>query len=235
MLPDGTASAPDANAVAWLPFVGAVIGALSGLAGELPARRSHPLGVALAFALSLALSGAIHFDGFADACDALFAPVPVARRLEIFKDPRHGTFALAGALAVGAIWLAALAGIAPAAYPPVLALAGAAARFGAIVHMRYTAHARSTTPSAAFTHRPPIAVLALDVMLVCALVASTGNGWPSGVLATATALVVAALAVAWARGRLDGAVVGDVFGFAIVLAEASALAAFSLSAAAGHP
>jgi adenosylcobinamide-GDP ribazoletransferase len=209
--------------------VGAAIGALSGGGAELVARVSHPLGIATAFALSIVLIGAIHVDGFADSCDALFANVTVAHRLEIFKDPRHGTFALAGFVVLSAVWIAALAGIDPLAYPATLALAAAAARWGTVVHMAHAPHARSDDPSPAFVRRPPLVVLLLGLALLVALVLFAAPSRAAGVVEALTCIVVATLAVAWARTRLAGAVVGDVYGFAIVIAEVSGLAASAVA------
>jgi adenosylcobinamide-GDP ribazoletransferase len=81
---------------------------------------------ALAVASMVMVSGAMAEDALADAADGLFGGQSVARRLEIMKDSRHGTYGVAalclfivlrltglGAVAAsnplsaGAIWLAA--------------------------------------------------------------------------------------------------------------------------------
>ena len=70
-------------ATAWYPAVGLLLGAiLVGLDWGL--RRLWPPGVAAALLLVawVALTGALHLDGFVDCCDALLAPVPRQRRLE---------------------------------------------------------------------------------------------------------------------------------------------------------
>ena len=88
VLPVGRADPPNAAAVAWLPFVGAVGGAIAGVAAAAVGFfSSHALAVAAAFGLTIALTGGIHLDGFLDGCDAFFAGVPAQRRLEILKDP----------------------------------------------------------------------------------------------------------------------------------------------------
>lgn len=222
ILPVGATDAPDAAAAAWLPVVGAVVGGLSGAGAELAAQVSHPLGVATAFALSIALTGAIHVDGFADGCDAFFANVPVARRLEILKDPRHGTFALAGFAVLASLWLAGLASIDARDYPLALAIAATAARWGAVVHMLRARHARSEDAPPAFLRRPPGAVLGIGFVLLALLVAIA----PARGRAAAEALAgiaAATLALAWSRTRLGGAVVGDSYGFAVTIGEVSAL------------
>jgi adenosylcobinamide-GDP ribazoletransferase len=169
------------------------------------------------------LTGAVHVDGFLDGCDALFAPVSVERRLEILKDPRHGSFAVAGFAVVAAVWLAALWSIAPASLPLALACAGASARLGAVVHALYVPYGGAT--ASALTRRPPLPILALGLVLVVAL------AWPlgaRGAVAVVAAFTAAALAIVWIRGRLAGAITGDGYGFAIVVAEVAALVALAV-------
>ena len=50
----------------------------------------------LLLTLWAALSGGLHLDGWADCCDGLLNASAPARRLEIMKDPRLGTFGGAG-------------------------------------------------------------------------------------------------------------------------------------------
>ncbi|MGP6156458.1 MAG: adenosylcobinamide-GDP ribazoletransferase [Vulcanimicrobiaceae bacterium] len=219
--------APDAAALSWLPLVGAVVGALAGLAAEGIAQlANHALAVATAFALVVVLTGAIHIDGFLDGCDAFFASVPAERRLEILKDPRHGTFALAGFAIALALWFAALWSLAPATYPFALAFAGAGARWSSVVHALYVPYGRPNAVTPAFERRPPLAVLALGLALVVAL------AWPFGIrgaAALAVTIVLAALCVGWIRPRLGGGLVGDAYGFTIVVAEIGALAVLALT------
>ena len=117
----------------FLPLVGAVVGALAGTAAWAAALVApHVVAVAVAFGLSIVLTGALHVDGFLDSCDAAFACVSPARRLEIMKDPRHGSFAIAYFAVLCALWLAALSSIDPVRLPLGLAFAGAAARWIAV-------------------------------------------------------------------------------------------------------
>jgi cobalamin synthase len=126
---------PDDGAIAFLPLVGLVIGALSGLGAYGVWLLSH-IGLAaaiVAWLLSIALSGAIHVDGFLDCCDGLFAMAPPERRLEIMRDPRHGTYALVGMAIVTVVWLYALVQIPPDMLPVTLAVTGTFPRWGAVL------------------------------------------------------------------------------------------------------
>jgi cobalamin synthase len=162
-VPVGAAGAPDARALAWLPLVGCAIGALAGVAAwGASFVAPEPFVVATAFAASIVLSGAVHLDGLLDACDALAASVPPERRLEIMKDPRHGTFAVAGFAVVGVWWLAALWSIPPGVLPFALAFSAGTARAAAVLNAYALPYGRTDASARAFASRPPAAVLGLE-------------------------------------------------------------------------
>ena len=115
-LPIGSAPLPPTfrGVAVWLPVVGLIIGLLIslalGLAAQiLPASLCGVIGC-LAW---VAVTGGLHLDGVADCGDGLIVEAPPARRLEIMKDSRLGTFggaALFFILALKAAALGALAG-----------------------------------------------------------------------------------------------------------------------------
>jgi adenosylcobinamide-GDP ribazoletransferase len=213
--------APDARALAWLPFVGALTGALAGTAAYgVASIAPHGLAVATAFAATIVLTGAIHLDGFLDGCDAFFASTTPQRRLEILKDPRHGTYALAGLAVLAVVWLAAFAPLRPADYPFALAFAGGASRWSAVVHAAWVPYGRPATPSSALATRPPWPLLFAGLVLVIVLATLCGA---NGARALAVAIALGAACVLWIRARLGGGLVGDAYGFAIVVAETGAL------------
>ncbi len=216
ILPAGFAGAPRSGALAALPFVGIAIGGLAGTLGWLanfvvPA----PLAIVVAFAASLVLSGAIHLDGFLDACDALFASVPAERRFEILKDPRHGTFALAGLAIVVPAWLGAIAVIPPAAWPWSLAFCAGAARAAAVANAVRFPYAGG--------ERPNIIALALAVL------AGAACCWlhPWLALLLIPAFAVALLIGNWCASRLDGVLVGDCYGAIVVVLDVTLLASIA--------
>ncbi len=85
------------NAVAFLPYIGIVLGAILG-AAQMGLASLFPTSVAAAMTLGLwlLLTGALHFDGWLDSCDGLFGGYTVERRLEIMRDSRVGAFGVAG-------------------------------------------------------------------------------------------------------------------------------------------
>jgi adenosylcobinamide-GDP ribazoletransferase len=55
-----------------------------------------PVNAALIVIASLAISGAIHLDGFADTCDGFYGDRPKEKILEIMRDSRVGAMGVAG-------------------------------------------------------------------------------------------------------------------------------------------
>jgi len=171
-------------------------------------------------AIPILLSGAIHLDGFLDSCDALFATVPVNRRLEIFKDPHHGTFALAG-LAILTVWMAAaLSAIDAAHLAAVLAFSGATARLAGVSNALFVPYARlDATP--VLSQRPPFVPLAIEAIVL--LLAGWLTAGLIGIALVPGAIVTSIGAGALLKRRLGGGLVGDVYGFLIVSLEAALL------------
>jgi adenosylcobinamide-GDP ribazoletransferase len=94
-----------AESARYFPAVGTVVGVLGGLvllAGGLPAQGA----VFLAMLATVLVTGALHEDGLCDAADGIFGGNSPARRLEIMRDSRMGSYgALALWFALTARWL----------------------------------------------------------------------------------------------------------------------------------
>jgi adenosylcobinamide-GDP ribazoletransferase len=232
ILPAGRAGAPGAAALAWLPLVGGVTGALAGGVAQLALPIvGHPVAVALAFALSIALTGAIHIDGFLDASDALGASVTPERRREILKDPRHGTFAVANFVAASALWLAAIAALDPGRLALGMAAAAAAARW-AVIWLAYgTPSASGGTLAGATARRPPVMIFGLMALLVFGLAYAYA---PRAAPVPLAGLAVL-LGAPFARTRLGGTLGGDLYGAGIVCAEILVLLVLGPAGASGMP
>ena len=226
MLPAGVTGAPDAVALAWLPLVGIVLGTIAGgLAWAIGRIAPEPFVVAAAFSANIILSGAVHVDGFLDACDALVASVPPQRRLEIMKDPRHGTFAVAGFAAVAVWWIAALLGVPAATLPWALAFSGGASRLAAVLNAYRLPYGRAGASATVFATRPPWPLLCVAAIVLVAIALGAHAPWwiLVGVVAAGFALV---LGEAAAR-RLGGVLVGDVYGATIVVLDVAVLTAIA--------
>lgn len=195
------------GAVALLPLVGLVIGVLSALGVVVAWGVTGSFGIAVlaAWALPIGLSGAIHIDGFLDSCDGLFAMAPPEKRLEIMRDPHHGTYAIVGMAILSAFWLYALSEFSATILPLVIAFTAVASRWAAIC---------SKFRLAAL---PGIAIAAaLGLLLAKA-------GYPrmglSVFICVLAAFLVALLVELFARSRLGGKLTGDCYGAAIVVTE----------------
>jgi adenosylcobinamide-GDP ribazoletransferase len=216
--------APDALVLSFLPLIGAIIGALAGAAGYGAWMLTHSLlwTTLSAWIACIALSGAIHVDGFLDCCDGLFAMAPVERRLEILRDPHHGTYALVGMTMLGAVWIGALYGFDPAHLPLVLAFSGSLARLCAMLNAWIYPYARSGAITRAFVSRPSFGIVAFGAVLVGVL------AWfvQPAALSIVPCAALVSLALGWASARrLGGGLTGDVYGALVVLTEVFVLIA----------
>jgi adenosylcobinamide-GDP ribazoletransferase len=91
-----TARSPG-KSLAWFPLVGAGLGAVLALTfSGLRPFFSNEVSSTLLVGLWVLLTGALHLDGFSDACDGLFVAAEPARRLEILHDVHLGTFGTVG-------------------------------------------------------------------------------------------------------------------------------------------
>jgi adenosylcobinamide-GDP ribazoletransferase len=220
---------PGSGALAALPVVGAVLGAAAGAAGWAAARTlPEPCGAAVSLAALAILSGAIHDDGFLDGCDAFFASTSPERRLEILKDPRHGTFAVVGFTSIASLTLAALAAIPPARYPAVLAFAAATARAAAVTGAFVFPGARGARERPHFA-RDAGSLTALGASLGVLAACSIGFG-RRGIAFVPGAVVLALGTERWICGRIGG-LVGDAYGFAITIVSSMTIVAVSSAVA----
>ncbi len=131
------------RATRYYPLVGLLIGSLGAVVLVLAARwLALPVAVLLSLAATLAATGAFHEDGLADAADGLWGGLTVARRLEIMRDSRIGTY---GAVTLGtvlALKVALLASLTPAQAAWVLLLGHALGRMAAVHVIATTRYAR---------------------------------------------------------------------------------------------
>lgn len=142
-----------ARAAAYLPLVGWVVGlagaaALSLLALVLPAS----LAVILAMALTIRLTGALHEDGFADACDGLGGGWDKAQILAIMKDSHIGSYGAIGIvlmLLAKAAALIELASAIPGSAAIALLVAHPLSRLAATAVLHALPYARSDASSKA--------------------------------------------------------------------------------------
>lgn len=213
------------RAVGWYPLVGLVVGMIAAVAyklcGGLP-----PLPCAIvAVLIPVLATRALHLDGFADVCDGLGVTGSVTRRLAVMRDPRLGTFGVAG-VAFDLLWrVAVLASSIPYAATALVA-APVLGRWATVFALRRAPYGGGGSLSGAAT-RPGLAAMcgATVVLLLPFLKA------PGPVLAA----VVATLALTWWWLRFSrrqfGGLTGDALGALNELTELVVLGVFLLAAA----
>ncbi|MCF6155732.1 MAG: adenosylcobinamide-GDP ribazoletransferase [Candidatus Brocadia sp.] len=89
------------NVVYWFPVVGLCIGVFLSVT-YLPLYLFFPplVADALIILVSIAITGALHFDGLADTCDGIWGGWNKEKRLEIMKDSRIGGFGAIGLISL---------------------------------------------------------------------------------------------------------------------------------------
>lgn len=208
----------------WFPWVGVVIGAGAGLAWWLSGLVLPPmLAAVLAGAAWAALTGGLHLDGLADCCDGLLSAAPAERRLEILRDPRLGTFGVAGLCLVLVAKITAVYSLLPATTIPAILLAASSGRL-LILLARRQPSARAGGMGEDFQsglRRASLPLAAVPVIGLCIFL-----GW-SGVLAVLAALLATLAVFRLARGRIGG-LTGDVLGCAVEISELAVLLACNL-------
>ncbi|HEX4181088.1 MAG TPA: adenosylcobinamide-GDP ribazoletransferase [Caulobacteraceae bacterium] len=212
----------------YYPVVGWIVGAVSS-AVLLIASRFWPglPAAALAVGAGLLATGGFHEDGLADTVDGLGGGQTRARRLEIMKDSRIGSY---GALALWTaltIKAAALATLAPLQAALLLILTHGAARAFAVVVMATQRYAGDPDVAklkpAPMGARPGEAVIAVVLGLAPMVLLPPLQATAGLILGACGATALALIA-----RRLVGGFTGDVLGGVEQLAELGLLLGFAI-------
>ncbi|MDZ4158513.1 MAG: adenosylcobinamide-GDP ribazoletransferase [Anaerolineaceae bacterium] len=221
-LPDELQPGESGRAAPWYPVVGLVIGCLVWLAWRMAASFFAPLVAgALALGVWISLTGGLHLDGLTDCCDGMFVAADPARRLEIMKDPRLGTFGGVGLVLTLLLKASLLSSLTISSSPAIL-LAAVLARW-CILPAGLLPLARPTGMGADFAAGLQRRALWLGAILPLGISLALGL---QGVLALMSGLLAAAGALALAKSRLGG-VTGDVFGCVVEVVEVVVLLSFA--------
>jgi adenosylcobinamide-GDP ribazoletransferase len=208
--------APDMGRAAWAwPLAGALVGALSALVlwGALALGLPPLMAALLAIGTGVVATGALHEDGLADLADGFWGGRDKARRLEIMRDSRVGSYGvlallLSVGLRVGGI--AALAG-----HPAALIGIAAGSRALMVLPLWLLPPAREDGlgRAAGGLTGPQVAVVLLIGLAIQALFL------PDRAILAFALMAVAVLALArLARAKIGGQT-GDVLGASQQVAE----------------
>jgi adenosylcobinamide-GDP ribazoletransferase len=210
------------RAMAWFPVVGLMLGALLALA-DVAGRAFFPpvVNAALLLTVWVALTGALHMDGFLDCCDGLLAARSPERRLEILRDTHVGAFAVVGAVCLLVVKFAVLAELPTSQRTPALLTIPALTRAA----MTYAAQAYPYARPGPGLGRLFREGLTWRHVLIGGAVAVGAAGVVLGVTGLGTALwvwLMTAGIAALVRRRIPG-LTGDVYGAINELTEVGAL------------
>jgi len=196
------------RAVAFFPLVGALLG---GLLGGLSWGLAHLFAVQVASALVLATSvvatGALHLDGFLDACDGILGGYTPESRLDIMRDERVGAFGVAGGVLLLLLKFAALSAVPNRIVALLLALT--LARWGIALAIVLFPYARPDGLGRSMKDHAGWKQIALAT--ATALVVSWVGGDGSGLLAMALAGATAWIVARFVLKRVPG-LTGDIYG-----------------------
>jgi len=210
-------------AAGWFPLVGLLVGALAGgvLAASAAIPGAGPAGVAAALGLaaSVAVTGALHEDGLADAADGLGVHGDRERRLAVLRDSRLGTFGALALLLWALVAWSALRALPTEEAVRALAAAGAASRWAILVHAWLGRPARPDGAVHALAVRPLSTVVATAVAVAAALVLLDPVAGAGAVAAAA----LVGVATAFGATRAFGGITGDTCGAAAALTQLAVL------------
>jgi adenosylcobinamide-GDP ribazoletransferase len=205
-------------AAAWFPLVGAGVGCVAAVAYWALWRAHLPsLAPWAALAATVALTGAFHEDGLADTADGIFGSSDRARRLEIMRDSRVGSYGVVALVLVLGAQVSAVGALPPALGWRALIAAHALGRAAALPLSRLPyARAEGGLGHAVAERRVP--AWALAVALVTGVAPLALLPWPLALGAAGAAGLVTL--VAGARFKRDlGGITGDALGAVVKLAE----------------
>lgn len=216
-----------ARSAPFYPVVGWIVGALSAAVFVAASHVWSPLVAAvLALGAGLLLTGGFHEDGLADTADGLGGGQTRARRLEIMKDSRIGSYGVLALWTILTLKAATLSGFTPWRGALALLVAHGAARSLAVVAMAALPYAGD--PDAAKLKPSPTGVRPVEAGV--AVLLGLAPLVLLGPVAAAIALVLAGLAsaaAALAARRLIGGWTGDVLGAVEQVSEAALLLGFA--------
>lgn len=211
---------------AYFPAIGALIGLAAGVVFVVASALTTPLfGSAAAVATLALLTGAIHLDGLADSADGLFGRGDRARRLEVMRDPRLGSYGVTAIIVVLVLDVAAISSMSPRMALAGLVIAGALSRLATLSVIAFVPYIRASgLGTAAWDPKRrgfDLVVGSATAAIACAL------DWRRSLIAVPVVAITALLLVVLARRRIGGAT-GDVCGATAELCQLATLVVFAI-------
>jgi adenosylcobinamide-GDP ribazoletransferase len=212
-VPSWVGYSPDqlSQSVRYFPFVGIIVGAVMALFLTL-AFTLFPQTVATVIAMiaGVLVTGGLHEDGLADACDGLGGGSNKAQALAIMKDSRIGSYALLGLTLTLLLKFACLNALPPERFVAIAIAVHAFSRFMAVTVMATQNYVRDDGTAKANVAPQGIGWGALTFAAVWAVTPLWFLG-VAGLSAAAAAIVSRVLAARYLYQRLGG-YTGDCLG-----------------------
>ncbi|HTV96034.1 MAG TPA: adenosylcobinamide-GDP ribazoletransferase [Steroidobacteraceae bacterium] len=218
-----------AQSARYFPLVGVLVGLINVAVWWLAARWLPPaVAIGLMMAVSMLVTGALHEDGFADACDGLGAGASRERALAIMKDSRIGAYGAIGLFLVLGLKWAALDALPGASFALIVIASHMFSRWCAIGPIAFLPYVRAEADGKARPFADRLSVPGWIASGIVGLAAVGAFAWAGarhgaldvsllGVAACAAALC-ALLAAGYLRHRIGG-YTGDCLGAVQQLAE----------------
>jgi adenosylcobinamide-GDP ribazoletransferase len=214
-----TRAVPAGHTGVWAyPLIGGVVGIAGAAVFWLALQLGLPPIVAAicAIAVTILITGALHEDGLADTADGFGGGATVARKLEIMRDSRIGSF---GAIALMLSLSLRVAALAALADPLIALLAAGVLGRGAMIGMMLALPPARPDGMAASLGPVPFTPAMVGIGIACACVLLPHGGRALLAAAAACGLMV------WLARRQIGGYTGDVLGAAEQAAECAVLLA----------
>jgi adenosylcobinamide-GDP ribazoletransferase len=159
----------------------------------------------------LALTGMLHFDGFLDSCDGLFAARSPEERLEIMRDSRVGSFAVAGGWCLLSLKLVTLQSLPENLIVPALLLAPMLGRWALVIAVVLFPYGREQGLGQSykqFTTLRELIFLTFGVLGICFFALNL-----RGIILVIILFIISFLLGKWIKSRFPKGLTGDSYGF----------------------
>lgn len=210
---------------AYFPAIGAVVGFVTWLVFAVMASVTSPLlAAACAVGVLSVLTGAIHLDGLADTADGMFNRGDLAKRLEVMRDPRLGSYGVTAIAVTLIVAVAAIASMSTARALAALVIAGAVSRLATLYVIAFVPYVRASGLGVAVwdaNHRVGDLVIGSALAAIVCLL-----DWRRALVAVVVAALITISLAALAKRRLGGAT-GDICGAAAELSQLGVLIVFA--------
>lgn len=219
-----TRSEDVARSVRYFPVVGALLGGMLALLNWLLGLWLPGSLVALFLIIALLiLTGALHFDGFLDSCDGLFGYRTPERRLEIMRDSRVGSFAVAGGWALLSLKYAGLSLVPADLMPQALLITPMLGRWALVAAVVIFPYGRESGLGKMYKQHNTGRELILASIVVLLLAGLILHG--PGVVLAGIIFILTLLIGRWVMTKLPAGLTGDTYG---AIAEVSEMATWLL-------